>query len=157
MLARLARRLTRQPLHTFRVPIPMAHWRLSASAVALHLRYASVAAPPVVTLRPYQQECVDACLDALSSGKHRIGVSLPTSVGWSSSLAKLICGSGSGKTTIFADLIPKIPTRGQNGTKVSSAKTAREIAGYESRSWFCSAPSNWHVKPLSGSEICTPT
>jgi hypothetical protein len=82
MLARLARRLTRQPLHTSRVPIPTAQWRLSASAVASHSRYASVSVPPAVTLRPYQQECVDACLDALSSGKHRIGVSLPTCVGW---------------------------------------------------------------------------
>lgn len=47
------------------------------------------------TLRPYQESAVTACLSALSSGLTRIGVSSPT---------------GSGKTTMFMSLIPRIET-----------------------------------------------
>lgn len=39
-----------------------------------------------ITLRPYQLDAIEACLDALKDGKTRIGVSSPT---------------GSGKTTIL--------------------------------------------------------
>jgi hypothetical protein len=46
-----------------------------------------------VVLRPYQETAITACLDALESGLTRIGVSSPT---------------GSGKTTMFMSLIPKI-------------------------------------------------
>ncbi|KAG6862363.1 hypothetical protein C0995_011803 [Termitomyces sp. Mi166 len=46
------------------------------------------------TLRPYQEHCVDACLDALAAGASRIGVSLPT---------------GSGKTTVFISLLSRLP------------------------------------------------
>ncbi|WVQ78706.1 hypothetical protein IAT38_000793 [Cryptococcus sp. DSM 104549] len=49
---------------------------------------------PTVNLRPYQRAAVDACLNALSSGLRRIGVSSPT---------------GSGKTTMFMKLIPDVP------------------------------------------------
>ncbi|WVR04022.1 hypothetical protein IAU60_001021 [Kwoniella sp. DSM 27419] len=54
-----------------------------------------------ITLRPYQADAIQACLDALSSGLRRIGVSSPT---------------GSGKTTMFMHLIPLVqfdsPSRG---------------------------------------------
>ncbi|OCH96088.1 P-loop containing nucleoside triphosphate hydrolase protein [Obba rivulosa] len=46
-----------------------------------------------VVLRPYQESCIDACLDALREGSTRIGVSLPT---------------GSGKTTVFISLLSRI-------------------------------------------------
>jgi len=46
--------------------------------------------------RPYQKDSLDACLDALSRGVNRIGVSLPT---------------GSGKTTVFLNLIHEIPAK----------------------------------------------
>ncbi|WWC87646.1 uncharacterized protein L201_002536 [Kwoniella dendrophila CBS 6074] len=46
-----------------------------------------------IKLRPYQAHAIQACLEALSSGLKRIGVSSPT---------------GSGKTTMFMHLIPLI-------------------------------------------------
>ncbi|CEH13958.1 p-loop containing nucleoside triphosphate hydrolase protein [Ceraceosorus bombacis] len=45
-------------------------------------------------LRPYQEECVIECLQAISEGSKRIGVSSPT---------------GSGKTTIFTSLLARLP------------------------------------------------
>ncbi|WRT65471.1 uncharacterized protein IL334_002414 [Kwoniella shivajii] len=51
---------------------------------------------PSITLRPYQEEAIQACVEALDSGLNRIGVSLPV---------------GSGKTTIFTCLIPAIISR----------------------------------------------
>ncbi|PLW22655.1 hypothetical protein PCASD_11883 [Puccinia coronata f. sp. avenae] len=50
----------------------------------------------VIEYRPYQQDSLDACLNALHRGVYRIGVSLPT---------------GSGKTTVFLNLIHKIPAK----------------------------------------------
>jgi Type III restriction enzyme, res subunit len=44
-------------------------------------------------LRPYQEECVEACLKAIADGKRRLGISLAT---------------GAGKTVIFTDLIGKV-------------------------------------------------
>jgi type I site-specific restriction endonuclease len=52
-----------------------------------------VAACSSVALRPYQETAIAACLSALGSGYSRIGVSSPT---------------GSGKTTMFMSLIPRI-------------------------------------------------
>ncbi|WRT65477.1 uncharacterized protein IL334_002420 [Kwoniella shivajii] len=49
-----------------------------------------------ITLRPYQAHAIQACLEALSSGFNRIGVSSPT---------------GSGKTTMFMHLIPLVEFR----------------------------------------------
>lgn len=49
-------------------------------------------APPR-PLRPYQEECVDACLQAIEQGKRRLGISLAT---------------GAGKTVIFTNLIGKV-------------------------------------------------
>ncbi|WAQ82663.1 hypothetical protein PtA15_3A26 [Puccinia triticina] len=53
----------------------------------------NLAASNTIEYRPYQQDSLDACLDALNRGVSRIGVSLPT---------------GSGKTTVFLNLIHKI-------------------------------------------------
>ena len=47
-----------------------------------------------VVLRPYQEQCLEACTSALQRGATRIGVSLPT---------------GSGKTTIFISLLARLP------------------------------------------------
>lgn len=44
----------------------------------------------IVTLRPYQQQCIEACLLALSSGISRMGVSMPT-VGYISSIHHKQC------------------------------------------------------------------
>jgi superfamily II DNA or RNA helicase len=48
---------------------------------------------PTRSLRPYQEECVEACLSAISEGKRRLGISLAT---------------GAGKTVIFTNLIGKV-------------------------------------------------
>lgn len=59
---------------------------------------AAAAPPPApassVVLRPYQAECVETCLAALRRGVSRIGVSSPT---------------GSGKTTMFTELLHRMP------------------------------------------------
>ncbi|KAI9021032.1 P-loop containing nucleoside triphosphate hydrolase protein [Phycomyces nitens] len=54
------------------------------------------------TLRKYQQECIDACLNKLSEGVRRQVVSLPV---------------GSGKTVVMANLIPKLPNPTPIATK----------------------------------------
>ncbi|PVG01933.1 P-loop containing nucleoside triphosphate hydrolase protein [Serendipita vermifera] len=46
-----------------------------------------------VQLRDYQENCIKACLDALSKGTTRIGVSMPT---------------GTGKTTVFVSLLHRL-------------------------------------------------
>jgi Type III restriction enzyme, res subunit len=48
---------------------------------------------PSRPLRPYQEECIEACLTAIMEGKRRIGISLAT---------------GAGKTVIFTNLIGKV-------------------------------------------------
>lgn len=65
-----------------------------------------------VALRPYQKEAINACVEALNSGKRRIGVSSPT---------------GSGKTTMFMNLIPRIPPR-NGGTQVLILVGSVELA-----------------------------
>jgi len=47
-------------------------------------------------LRPYQEICLKACLDAHTSGASRIGVSLPT---------------GAGKTAVFISLLSSLEPR----------------------------------------------
>lgn len=54
------------------------------------------------TLRPYQEECVTTCLEALAQGATRIGVSSPT---------------GSGKTTMFTELLARMPAAKGGGTQ----------------------------------------
>ncbi|PVU88339.1 hypothetical protein BB559_005616 [Furculomyces boomerangus] len=55
------------------------------------------------TLRPYQQECIDASLSALKRGVRKQAVSLPV---------------GSGKTLIFSNLMTQIPKWSEAATKV---------------------------------------
>jgi ATP-dependent helicase IRC3 len=54
-------------------------------------------APVKVTLREYQEECIQAVLSYLKAGHKRLGISLAT---------------GSGKTVIFTHLIDRIPAVG---------------------------------------------
>ena len=61
----------------------------------LELPVASSSTPSPIILRDYQESAIDACLSALASGQTRIGVSSPT---------------GSGKTTMFMNLIPRFPS-----------------------------------------------
>ena len=93
----------------------------TGSAVFFRLlgrRKSSTLAVPVV-LRPYQEQCLDACLDALGGGLTRLGVSLPT---------------GSGKTTVFVSLLSRLspPATNENATRsliiVNSIELARQSA-----------------------------
>lgn len=74
---------------------------------------------PDVTLRPYQEQCLHACTEALESGATRIGVSLPT---------------GSGKTTVFISLLSRIsappsnPRASRSLIVVNSIELARQSA-----------------------------
>ncbi|KAJ7783732.1 P-loop containing nucleoside triphosphate hydrolase protein [Mycena maculata] len=74
---------------------------------------------PDVILRPYQEQCLLACTQALAGGASRIGVSLPT---------------GSGKTTVFISLLSRIavPTSNPRASKalivVNSIELARQSA-----------------------------
>nr|CDI57042.1 p-loop containing nucleoside triphosphate hydrolase protein [Melanopsichium pennsylvanicum 4] len=66
------------------------------------------------SLRPYQKECINDCLAALSSGITRIGVSSPT---------------GSGKTTIFTHLLHLLPPHPvTSGTRVLIIVNSIELA-----------------------------
>lgn len=58
-----------------------------------YLRFYSTQRPPALRLRPYQENALQACTEALQSGSTRVGVSLPT---------------GSGKTTVFITLLSRI-------------------------------------------------
>lgn len=58
-----------------------------------------------VVLRPYQEQAVQECLDAIATGTTRIGVSSPT---------------GSGKTTMFTELIHRLPDIHHDGEGFSS-------------------------------------
>ncbi|KAI0068249.1 P-loop containing nucleoside triphosphate hydrolase protein [Artomyces pyxidatus] len=77
-----------------------------------------------IALRPYQEACLDACFDALTSGVTRIGVSLPT---------------GSGKTAVFTTLLSRLsPPQGQlHATRslviVNSIELARQAAAQAER------------------------
>ncbi|KAJ1671085.1 DEAD DEAH box helicase, partial [Spiromyces aspiralis] len=55
-----------------------------------------------VQLRPYQQECIDRCLEAFRLGIMRQAVSLPV---------------GSGKTVIFSHLIRSLPPLSPTATQ----------------------------------------
>ncbi|KAF8898798.1 P-loop containing nucleoside triphosphate hydrolase protein [Infundibulicybe gibba] len=70
-----------------------------------------------ITLRPYQERCIDACIEALALGPTRLGVSLPT---------------GSGKTTVFISLLSRIPPHDSLATRsliiVNSIELARQSA-----------------------------
>jgi len=99
----------------------------TASAALLHLlgrRKSSSLAVPQIVLRPYQEQCLGACLDALETGHTRLGVSLPT---------------GSGKTTVFVSLLSRLspPAANESATRsliiVNSIELARQSAEQVSR------------------------
>ena len=57
------------------------HLQLAVNNAANDVHFTSPIPTPAagtVVLRPYQEECVKICLDALASGENRIGVCLPT-------------------------------------------------------------------------------
>src|ERR1700761_4295838 len=61
-----------------------------------------------ISLRPYQESCIQACLQSLQPGTDRatrVGVSLPT---------------GSGKTTVFLSLLSRLPPRSVGPSSVAS-------------------------------------
>lgn len=100
-------------------------------------RYSTAKGAPVV-LRPYQESCLDACLDALRSGCTRIGVSLPT---------------GSGKTTVFISLLSRIfppagfPDASRSLIVVNSIELARQAAAQAEK--LCP---NWTVEIEQGAK-----
>ncbi|KAG4303052.1 hypothetical protein PCK1_000718 [Pneumocystis canis] len=67
---------------------------------------------PSSTLRPYQEACIQACLNSIREGKRRLGVSLAT---------------GSGKTLIFSSLIQKINPIQANATQTLILAHRREL------------------------------
>ncbi|KAI0752340.1 P-loop containing nucleoside triphosphate hydrolase protein [Daedaleopsis nitida] len=75
--------------------------------------YSSINYAPLA-LRPYQEECLNACLDALKQGHTRIGVSLPT---------------GSGKTTVFLSLLSRMghPSTAPEATRSLVITNSQEI------------------------------
>ncbi|KAJ7706233.1 P-loop containing nucleoside triphosphate hydrolase protein [Mycena rosella] len=93
---------------------------------------------PHVTLRPYQEQCLLACTEALESGATRIGVSLPT---------------GSGKTTVFISLLSQIaapasnPGASRSLIVVNSIELARQSAEQVARLF-----PNWTVEIEQGTK-----
>ncbi|KAJ3908588.1 P-loop containing nucleoside triphosphate hydrolase protein [Lentinula edodes] len=81
--------------------------------------FSTEATTQTITLRPYQEHCLQACQDALNAGSSRIGCSLPT---------------GSGKTTIFISLLSRIsppssnPRASRSLIIVNSIELARQSA-----------------------------
>ncbi|KAJ7786259.1 P-loop containing nucleoside triphosphate hydrolase protein, partial [Mycena metata] len=108
---------------------PLARLRLVAR------RFSSL---PDVVLRPYQEQCLLACTEALESGASRIGVSLPT---------------GSGKTTVFISLLSRInpPPSNLGASKsliiVNSIELARQSAEQVGRLF-----PNWTVEIEQGTK-----
>jgi ATP-dependent helicase IRC3 len=98
------------------------HTSLPYAVVLRHFATAAQLEP--IVLRPYQDSCLQACLDALGKGLRRIGVSLPT---------------GAGKTTVFVSLISRIPPRGGDKRAkraliiVNSIELARQSAAQVER------------------------
>jgi ATP-dependent helicase IRC3 len=104
-------------------------WQSSAAVEALRPDDSESTVPSIddqitsssVVLRPYQEAAITSCLEALSSGLTRIGVSSPT---------------GSGKTTMFMSLIPKVPDQGERTRTlilVSSVDLASQAEGAAKR------------------------
>lgn len=87
----------------------------------LFTTHASLRQSSQLSLRPYQENCLKACLDAHSTGASRIGVSLPT---------------GAGKTAVFISLLSQLePRKGQpSATKslviVNSIELAKQAAAH---------------------------
>lgn len=89
-----------------------------------------------IVLRPYQEQCLDACLDALRQGHSRLGVSLPT---------------GAGKTTVFISLLSRLASSVDNpkATRslivVNSIELARQSAAQVAKLF-----PNWTVEIEQG-------
>lgn len=97
-----------------------------------------------ITLRPYQNAAIQACVDAFDSGLTRIGVSSPT---------------GSGKTTMFMKLIPKVVEK-QLGDKVERKQTliivnSVELARQSKNAAERLLPEGWTVEVEQGSSIAS--
>jgi hypothetical protein len=97
-----------------------------------------------ITLRPYQHAAIQACVDAFDSGLTRIGVSSPT---------------GSGKTTMFMKLIPKVVEK-QLGDKVERKQTliivnSVELARQSKNAAERLLPEGWTVEVEQGSSIAS--
>ncbi|KAI8990514.1 P-loop containing nucleoside triphosphate hydrolase protein [Trametes punicea] len=94
-------------------------WPPSFSFASAVRQYSGLARNAAVALRPYQESCLEACLEALNSGSTRIGVSLPT---------------GSGKTTVFISLLSRlaVPSQSPKATRslviVNSVELAQQTA-----------------------------
>lgn len=99
-------------------------FQTSVHHVLILRRFAGVTQLEPIVLRPYQDTCLQACLDALGKGIRRIGVSMPT---------------GAGKTTVFVSLISQIPPRGADQRAkraliiVNSIELARQSAAQVER------------------------
>lgn len=78
--------------HARRALTMRCRWQRSIVRITTRRNNSSLPVGPVI-LRPYQEHCIDACIEALDSGSSRIGVSLPT---------------GSGKTTVFISLLARL-------------------------------------------------
>ncbi|KAF9076236.1 P-loop containing nucleoside triphosphate hydrolase protein [Rhodocollybia butyracea] len=77
----------------------MPPWFRNVLRGGIKVGHLSTEAARSVTLRPYQEHCLQACEDALRAGNSRIGCSMPT---------------GSGKTTVFISLLSRIPAPASN-------------------------------------------
>jgi superfamily II DNA or RNA helicase len=103
----------------------LPRWQSSAAVEVLRPEHSESTIPLIeeetvassVVLRPYQEAAITSCLEALLSGLTRIGVSSPT---------------GSGKTTMFMSLIPKVTDQGERTRTmilVSSVDLASQAEG----------------------------
>ncbi|KAL1925412.1 uncharacterized protein VTP21DRAFT_295 [Calcarisporiella thermophila] len=79
-------------------------------------------------LRPYQQACMDACLEAYKHGHKRQIVSLPV---------------GSGKTVIFSNLISRIPPPSPEATKTLVVAHREELLDQAMRQIKHANPDLW--------------
>ncbi|PPQ62828.1 hypothetical protein CVT24_000522 [Panaeolus cyanescens] len=104
--------------------------------IRTHARLSSTA--PAISLRPYQEHCLEACIDALKAGSTRIGVSLPT---------------GSGKTTVFISLLSRLsaPSENPNATKSLIVVNTIELAR-QSASQINNLFPDWSVEIEQGSK-----
>ncbi|KAL2159873.1 hypothetical protein VTH06DRAFT_2006 [Thermothelomyces fergusii] len=74
--------------------------------------------PQILTLRDYQEECIQSVLSALEKGHKRLGVSLAT---------------GSGKTVIFTQLIGRVKPRSEIATQTLILAHRRELVEQAAR------------------------
>lgn len=79
-----------------------------------------------VSLRPYQQECLSACLDAIQNGVTRIGASLPTGAGKVHYIYFIVMllyrciNPLDVQTTVFSELIHQLPSRQRDESSVAT-------------------------------------